>query len=116
VACPLRTGAYRPGCSTVAVWQSSSGSYRGEDFAKTTYSPLRFTPILVTPCGYTSGANERSLSLGEASLYARSLRLGKMSREKLPEQVRKRSPTSRDSGAARVSVSGSRTSKEIHGK
>ena len=35
----------------------------------------------------------------------------KMSREELPEQFRKQSPTSRDSGAPRVSMSGSRAHK-----
>jgi hypothetical protein len=41
---------------------------------------------------------------------ARLLKLGTMSRDKLPEQVRKLSPTSQDSGAPRVALSGWRAS------
>jgi hypothetical protein len=39
-------------------------------------------------------------------------KIARTSQEKLPEQVRKPSPTSRDSGTSRVSLSGSRTSHE----
>jgi Ca2+-binding RTX toxin-like protein len=39
---------------------------------------------------------------GSLDLSARLLKLGKMSRDKLPKQLRRLSPTSRDSGATRV--------------
>jgi hypothetical protein len=49
------------------------------------------------------------------NLSAQYLKLGKMSRQKLPEQVRKPSPSSQDSGATRVTISGSSNlTKEIH--
>ena len=60
----------------------------------------------------------RSLALPHALINPTSWKLlspnpkrEKMSREKLPEQGRKPSPTSRDSGAPRVSMSGSRAHK-----
>ncbi len=71
-----------------------------------TYGPLRFTSISMTPCGYTSGASGPSLGVMESHISLPIfLKLGKKSREKLPNEVRKPSPSSQELGVTRVSIS-----------